>query len=116
MDRNFTPMGQKNGHKKDSILIRLYDVSDPLLWQIARVRNLGLSLQSIKTHSIVHECVDSIRQKSTHPQPAEETEYLFAKTCLKEEVNSYQLLGGRATDVFRSTIKNHPGRVLFVDF
>ena len=29
MDRNFISMEQKTGHKKDSILARLYDVPDP---------------------------------------------------------------------------------------
>ena len=116
MDRNFISMEQKNGHKKDSILARLYDVPDPLLWQIAKVRNLGFSLQNIKTRSIAREYVDSIKQKLTHPQLAEEAEYLFAKTHPKEKVNSYQLPEGKATDVFRNIIKNHPGKVLFVDF
>jgi len=60
--------------------------------------------------------VDSIKQKLTHPQLAEEAEYLFAKTHPKEKVNSYQLPEGKATDVFRNIIKNHPGKVLFVDF
>ena len=60
MDRNFISMEQKTGHKKDSILARLYDVPDPLLWQIAKVRNLGFSLQNIKTRSIAREYVDSI--------------------------------------------------------
>ena len=66
MDRNFISMEQKTGHKKDSILARLYDVPDPLLWQIAKVRNLGFSLQNIKTRSIAREYVDSIKQKLTH--------------------------------------------------
>lgn len=109
-------MEQKTSHKKDSILARLYDVPDPLLWQIAKVRNLGFSLQNIKTRSIAREYVDSIKQKLTHPQLAEEAEYLFAKTHPKEKVNSYQLPEGKATDVFRNIIKNHPGKVLFVDF
>ena len=74
MDRNFISMEQKTGHKKDSILARLYDVPDPLLWQIAKVRNLGFSLQNIKTRSIAREYVDSIKQKLTHPQLAEEAE------------------------------------------
>ena len=116
MDRNFISMEQKTGHKKDSILARLYDVPDPLLWQIAKVRNLGFSLQNIKTRSIAREYVDSIKQKLTHPQLAEEAEYLFAKTHPKEKVNSYQLPEGKATNVFRNIIKNHPGKVLFVDF
>jgi thiol-disulfide isomerase/thioredoxin len=116
MDRNFISMEQKTSHKKDSILARLYDVPDPLLWQIAKVRNLGFSLQNIKTRSIAREYVDSIKQKLTHPQLAEEAEYLFAKTHPKEKVNSYQLPEGKATDVFRNIIKNHPGKVLFVDF
>ena len=116
MDRNFISMEQKTSHKKDSILARLYDVPDPLLWQIAKVRNLGFSLQNIKTRSIAREYVDSIKQKLTHPQLAEEAEYLFAKTHPKEKVNSYQLPEGKATNVFRNIIKNHPGKVLFVDF
>lgn len=67
MDRNFISMEQKTGHKKDSILARLYDVPDPLLWQIAKVRNLGFSLQNIKTRSIAREYVDSIKQKAHSP-------------------------------------------------
>ena len=105
-----------NHGKTLCILARLYDVPDPLLWQIAKVRNLGFSLQNIKTRSIAREYVDSIKQKLTHPQLAEEAEYLFAKTHPKEKVNSYQLPEGKATDVFRNIIKNHPGKVLFVDF
>ena len=77
--------GTKTSHKKDSILARLYDVPDPLLWQIAKVRNLGFSLQNIKTRSIAREYVDGIKQKLTHPQLVEEAEYLFAKTHPKEK-------------------------------
>ncbi len=34
----------------------------------------------------------------------------------KEEAKAYQLPEGKATEVFRNIIKNHPDKVLFVDF
>ncbi len=44
-----------------------------------------------------------------------ETEQLFENAYPSEDAKSYQLPEGKATDIFRNIIKNHPGKVLFVD-
>ena len=41
---------------------------------------------------------------------------MFENAYPSEDAKSYQLPEGKATDIFRNIIKNHPGKVLFVDF
>ena len=41
---------------------------------------------------------------------------VLEKTHPKDRAISYQLPDGKATEVFRNIIKNHSGKVLFVDF
>lgn len=116
IDRNFISMKVKSEHIKDSILAGLYNVPNPLLWQIAKVRDMKFYLENIKTRSIAREYADNTKEKLTFPILAEEAEYLFTKIHPKEEAKSYQLPEGKATEVFRNIIKNHPDKVLFVDF
>ena len=116
MDRNFISMEQKTGHKKDSILARLYDVPDPLLWQIAKVRSFDYDLGNIKDSQIAHEYVDSIKQTFSEPFLVTEAERILEKKHPKDITKSYQLPEGKATEIFRNIIKNHSGKMLFVDF
>ena len=106
--------GTKTSHKKDSILARLYDARSA--WQIAKVRNLGFSLQNIRHVPLPVSMWTASSKKLTHPQLAEEADICSPKRIRRKKVNSYQLPEGKATDVFRNIIKNHPGKVLFVDF
>ena len=45
-----------------------------------------------------------------------EAERILESTHPEKEEKSYQLPEGKATDIFRNIIKNHPNKVLFVDF
>lgn len=87
-----------------------------MLWQIAKVRRLTYDLQNIKTKTIAREYIDSLKQEFTTPFLVAETEQLFENAYPSEDAKSYQLPEGKATDIFRNIIKNHPGKVLFVDF
>lgn len=107
---------QRQEQKKDSIISLLCNEANPLLWQIAKVRALNYNLKNIKTYEIAREYADSIKQTFTNPFLMVEAELLFEKIHPKEKVKSYQLPEGKATDIFRNIIKNHPGKVLFVDF
>ena len=115
-DRASIAMELKYGEKKDSIIARLWGDTNPLLWQIAKVRSLTFNLQNIKTKTIAREYVDNLKQKLTDAFLVAEAEQVFENAYPLEEASSYQLPEGKATDIFRNIIKNHPGKVLFVDF
>lgn len=115
-DRASIAMKQKYEEKKNAIIARLCNTPNPLLWQIAKVRRLTYDLQNIKTKTIAREYIDSLKQEFTAPFLVAETEQLFENAYPSEDAKSYQLPEGKATDIFRNIIKNHPGKVLFVDF
>ena len=115
-DRASITMEQKYEEKKNAIIARLCNTPNPLLWQIAKVRRLTYDLQNIKTKTIAREYIDSLKQEFTAPFLVAETEQLFENAYPSEDAKSYQLPEGKATDIFRNIIKNHPGKVLFVDF
>ena len=115
-DRASITMEQKYEEKKNAIIARLCNTPNPLLWQIAKVRRLTYDLQNIKTKTIAREYIDSLKQEFTAPFLVAETEQLFENAYPSEDAKSYQLPEGKATEVFRNIIKNHPGKVLFVDF
>lgn len=115
-DRASIAMEQKYGEKKDTIIARLWGDTYPLLWQIAKVRSLTFNLQNIKTKAIAREYVDNLKQRFTDPFLVAGAEQVFENTYPSEEASSYQLPEGKATDIFRNIIKNHPNKVLFVDF
>lgn len=115
-DRASIAMEQKYGEKKDTIIARLWGDTNPLLWQIAKVRSLTFNLQNIKTKTIAREYVDNLKQNLTDAFLVAEAEQVFENAYPSEEASSYQLPEGKATDIFRNIIKNHPGKVLFVDF
>ena len=115
-DRASIAMEQKYEEKKNAIIARLCNTPNPLLWQIAKVRRLTYDLQNIKTKTIAREYIDSLKQEFTAPFLVAETEQLFENAYPSEDAKSYQLPEGKATDIFRNIIKNHPGKVLFVDF
>lgn len=101
---------------KDSVVARLYGSPHPLFWQITKVRDLDFQLGIIGMRRIAQEYVDSLKQTFTEPFLALETVRMQEKKHPKAQSSSYRLPEGKATDIFRNIIKNHAGKVLFVDF
>lgn len=101
---------------KDSIINVLCDKANPLLWQISKVRKLKYELQSIKTDKVAREYVEGLKKEMTEPVLITAAEELLRESHPEEGKMSYQLPEGKATDIFRNIIRNHPGKVLFVDF
>ena len=114
-DRLRINIDRKYDLKKDSIIAQLYHIPNPLLWQIAKVRSFDYDLGNIKDSQIAHEYVDSIKQTFSEPFLVTEAERILEKKHPKD-MKSYQLPEGKATEIFRNIIKNHSGKVLFVDF
>lgn len=115
-DRAIINMRRTYEFKKDSIIAQLYTIPNPLLWQITKVRSLNSNLANIKDRQIAHDYVDSIKQTFTEPFLVAEAERMLEKNHPKDMAKSYRLPEGKATEIFRNIIKNHPGKVLFVDF
>lgn len=115
-DRAIINMRRTYEIKKDSIIAQLYTIPNPLLWQITKVRSLNSNLANIKGKQIAHDYVDSIKQTFTEPFLVAEAERMLEKSHPKDMAKSYRLPEGKATEIFRNIIKNHPGKVLFVDF
>lgn len=101
---------------KDTIIAQLCGEPNPLLWQIAKVRGMNHIIKEAKTSQIAREYVDNLKQTFTQPFLVSEAERIFTTAFPEKNAKSYQLPEGKATDVFRNIIKNHQGKVLFVDF
>ena len=103
-------------HLKDSIINKLYNETNPLLWQIAKVHCLKYDLRNIRDEQVAREYTEEFKKEITYPILITFAEELLQKAHPKEQKMSYQLPEGKATEFFRNIIKNHPGKVLFVDF
>lgn len=116
IDKILMQMSINKRHWKDSIINKLCDEPNPLLWQIAKVRSLKNDLQSIKDKEIAREHTDCLKKEITHPVLIATAEELYQKFHPEEGNMSYQLPEGKATEIFRSIIRNHPGKVLYINF
>ncbi|MDD3036300.1 thioredoxin-like domain-containing protein [Bacteroides sp.] len=102
--------------RKDSIITALCGRKNPVMWQIAKARALNYRLKNIKTREIASEYIDHMKQSFTIPYLSQEADRMLNLTHPENKETSYQLPKGKAADIFRNIIKNHPGKILFVDF
>lgn len=116
IDKSHIVYSQSINVKKDSIIAHLANEPNPFFWQITKVHDIASVLRSIKTPEIAKAYIDSVKLQFTQPALMAEANQMFDLAYPKGGGNSYQLPEGKATDIFRNIIKNHPGKVLFVDF
>lgn len=102
--------------KKDKILYNLTGERNPFLWQIMKTHSLKTELRFIQTDLVAREYVNLLQPQLSHPILTATAEQLLKETHPEEGKKSYRLPEGKGTDIFRNIIKNHPGKVLFVDF
>lgn len=102
--------------RKDSIINKYCGNSNSLLWQIAKVRNLKYELQTIKSDKIAREYTERRKKEITYPILTAAAEELLQSAHPDEGEKTYRLPEGTATEIFRNITRNHPGKVLFVDF
>lgn len=101
---------------QDSIIQALCNEHSPLLWQIARVRDLRAIVAQQTSRKDAECLIGKTQAIITHP---------YMQTAVKDMIDelhpagrtaSYQLPAGKATDIFRRIIAPHAGKVLFIDF
>lgn len=115
-DRSYAAGSKEENRLKDSIVTQLCNIPNPVAWQLAKVRSLGFTLKYINTTEIAREYADNTKKELSIPYFIEATEQVYKATHPENELKSYQLPEGKPTDIFRNIIKDHPGKVLFVDF
>lgn len=102
---------------KDSIINSLCATPSPLLWQVARIRNLRFTLSDVlKRRQDAEVFLTRVEKTLTHPYLRATARNLLDELCPENRPASYQLPEGKATDIFRRIIAPHAGKVLFVDF
>lgn len=102
---------------KDSIINSLCATPSPLLWQVARIRNLRFTLSDVlKRRQDAEVFLSRVEKTLTHPYLRATARNLMDELCPETRPASYQLPEGKATDIFRRIIAPHAGKVLFVDF
>lgn len=102
---------------KDSIINSLCATPSPLLWQVARIRNLRFTLSNVlKRRQDAELYINQLKKTVTHPYLLATAQEVLEELCPENRPASYQLPKGKATDIFRRIIAPHAGKVLFVDF
>lgn len=107
---------EKRWIKGDSVVCALSGQSRSFLWQVTLIRSLKSSLRNYPNRKAAQAYIDTQRKFLTHPVLIAEAERIFNVAFPKTATPTYQLPEGKATEIFRNIIKNHPGKVLFVDF
>lgn len=102
--------------QSDSIVSQLSGQSKSFFWQASLVRRLQYILKLFSTRSAAEKHVANVCQHLTYPILIKESHRMLEKTWSKGKGESYRLPEGRATEIFRNIIKNHTGKVLFIDF
>lgn len=86
------------------------------MWQVAKVRSLKNQLQSLNDRDLAAQYLQQTKSVLTHPFLQAQADWRFENIYPNREETTYQLPEGEPTEVFRRIIRNHPGKVLFVDF
>lgn len=103
--------------RMDSIVACISGKKRPFLWQMIHVQSIKRDLPEFETNGAKRKYVTMMKKRvKGYPFLAEQMEQVYAARMAEERSRSYTLPEGKATDIFRNIIKEHAGKVLFVDF
>lgn len=101
----------------DSLVAALYGQEHPFLWQMAGVRRMKDDLNYFDSYAHRLEYFNRLRLNVGDSSfLAGELDRIFAEVQAEKQSKSYALPEGKATDILRNIVKDHPGKVLFIDF
>lgn len=117
VDRMFLDTLTAELAREDTLMARLCGKERPFLWQVAGIRQAKNKIGDYATYEGRKEYVDMQKARvEDHPALVEKLEQIYAAKLTEERAKSYELPEGKEADIFRNITKNHPGKVLFVDF
>lgn len=103
--------------RMDSVVACISGKERPFLWQMIGVQDVKSNLAYFDTYDGKRKYADMVKEMvKDYPFLAGQVEQVYAARMAEERSRSYTLPEGKATDIFRNIIKEHAGKVLFVDF
>lgn len=102
--------------KGESVIQELSGQSNPFLWQVSLIRGLRYDLKNYHNQEVAMEYIDTLNTHLESPILISEAKRMLEMTHPKDATATYQLPNSKGTDIFRNIIKEHQGKVLFVDF
>lgn len=103
--------------RMDSLVAELCGKDNVFLWRVADIHNLKSGLQELDNYEERRVYLEQQKEKlKEYPYLVTVADKIYADLLEEERSNSYELPEGEAADIFRRIIKEHEGKVLFVDF
>ena len=103
--------------RMDSLVAELCGKDNPFLWQVAGLHQLKSRLQELNNPEERQAYLKQQKEKvKDYPYLMAVADKVYADLLEEERSKTYELPEGEATDIFRRIIKEHEGKVLFVDF
>lgn len=104
--------------REDSLVEALCGKAQPFMWQLARARSLKSDLGDYTESPAIRRDLLARRKQMAgeHPFLVSELQRIYDEVLAKERTETYALPEGKAADIFRNIIREHAGKVLFVDF
>lgn len=116
MDRMTLANEQEFMIKSDSIVSLISGQPKSFFWQASLVRRLQYVLKKYSTRDAAEKHIATLCNYLTHPMLIEESRRILEAVWPKEAGECYRLPESKATEIFRTIIKAHAGKVLFIDF
>ena len=103
--------------RMDSLVAELCGKDNPFLWQVAGLHQLKSRLQELDNQEERQAYLEQQKEKvKDYPYLVTVADKIYADLLAEESSETYKLPEGEAADIFRRIIKEHEGKVLFVDF
>ncbi len=110
---------KKEWELTDYLLAEKFRFDRPLAFEILRLRTISLSGKPDFEDLSPQEgeaLYEALQKELTHPVVKQEANRLFRQYTAKDEFQVVPLPEGKGKEVFNRIIRNHPGKILFVDF
>ena len=103
--------------REDSIVAALCGSDHLFLWQLAGMQKVKSALAEYRTYATLQKAEEWQKERvGSNPHLVAAVEKIYAGMQEELHKDTYELPEGEATDIFRRIIKEHEGKVLFVDF
>lgn len=100
---------------KDSVLTDVFGLKSNLVYEIAKIRQLGFQFQTVEAET-AREYWDSLQTGISNKYLIQTGYYVLNKAFPDNPTAAYKLPEGKATEIFKKIVDPFKGKILFVDF